>query len=134
MFVNFAQNIPRKWFLASTLQAALAENPEEHSRQNFSESLNNAKIRAPSSMPRQTYSGDRFIPCRRGYSFEAAHCLLRKESEDTEGSITIDVHKQVRETRYLFKKYVIHNYSNHILILSSSICCMLRINAKLATR
>ncbi|XP_050464043.1 protein cortex-like isoform X2 [Cataglyphis hispanica] len=90
-------NIPRKWLLASTLQAALAENPEEHSRQNYSESLNDARRRvgARPSMPRQTYSGDRFIPCRRGYSFEAAHCLLRKESEDTEGSITIDVHKQL---------------------------------------
>ncbi|XP_072749606.1 protein cortex isoform X2 [Anoplolepis gracilipes] len=101
-------NVPRKWFLASTFQAGLTENPEERNTQNFSNSLNDTKVKACPFMPRQTYSGDRFIPCRRGYSFEAAQCLLRKEFKDPEEIPTIDIHKQLDLLHVTHEREALH--------------------------
>lgn len=43
---------------------------------------------------KRIYSGDRFVPYRRGYSFEMAHHLLMK-SDTTENTQTLDVCEQV---------------------------------------
>lgn len=77
-------------------------------------------------MSRQGYAGDRYIPMRRGYSFEAAYHLLKKNTQLLENdtiikrdhnSVTIDIRKQV--SRYDIKHYsFMHAHShlyNHVL-------------------
>ncbi|XP_029169508.1 meiotic fizzy-related protein 1-like [Nylanderia fulva] len=91
---NAKPDSQRKWYLAPIFHAALTENSEERKTQNFSNSLNDGKIRACNFKPRQIYSGDRFIPCRRGYNFEAAHYLLSRNFNKMEQS-TLEVHKQL---------------------------------------
>ncbi|KYN38761.1 Protein cortex [Trachymyrmex septentrionalis] len=52
------------------------------------------KIKACTSISKQIYLGDRFLPSRRNYNFDMAHYLLMKE-KPTEKSNIIDVCKEV---------------------------------------
>ncbi|XP_011696844.1 PREDICTED: protein cortex isoform X2 [Wasmannia auropunctata] len=85
--------IPRKWLLSSTPQKAIDEEPEQSDAQKFRHP-NCIKIKTFPLISKQIYSGDRFLPCRRGYSFEMAHYLLRK-NDKVENTHIIDVCKEV---------------------------------------
>ena len=92
-FLCFIKIIPRKWPLLSTKEA-INENPEQYNAQKFRHS-NCMKIKACTSISKQIYLGDRFLPSRRNYNFDMAHYLLMKE-KPTEKSNIIDVCKEVR--------------------------------------
>ncbi|XP_071568701.1 protein cortex [Temnothorax nylanderi] len=88
--------IPRKWLLSSTPHEAISEGPEQCNAQKF-QYPNCIKIKACPLISKQIYSGDRFLPCRRGYSFEMAHYLLKKDdtTDEEEDTHVIDVCEQV---------------------------------------
>lgn len=81
MFIFISQK-----FLASTPEVTI-KNIEEYSKEN-----NDPYPR----IPKQIYQGDRFIPCRHGYSFDRAHSLItNNEFENMDGLRILDVFKQV---------------------------------------
>ncbi|KAG5309579.1 CORT protein, partial [Acromyrmex insinuator] len=84
--------IPRKWPLLATKEST-NEDPEQYNAQKFRHP-NCMKIKACTSISKQIYLGDRFLPSRRGYNFDMAHYLLMKE-KPTEKTNIIDVCKEV---------------------------------------
>ncbi|XP_018310828.1 protein cortex [Mycetomoellerius zeteki] len=93
--------IPRKWPLLST-QEATNEDPEQYNAQKFRHP-NCMKIKAYSSISKQIYLGDRFLPSRRGYNFDMAHYLLMKE-KPTEKTNIIDVCKQIDSLETIYRR------------------------------
>lgn len=85
--------VPTKYPLWSTPLDAISDDPEQYNAQKLRHS-NCIKMKECPLMPKQIYSGDRFVPCRRGYYFNMAHYLLMKDDTMDEEN-TIDICKQV---------------------------------------
>ncbi|KYN01302.1 Protein cortex [Cyphomyrmex costatus] len=95
--------LPRKWPLLSvTPKETTNKGPEQCNAQKCRHP-NCMEIKVCSSISKQIYSGDRFLPSRRGYNFDMAHYLLMKE-QSTEKTNIIDVCKQVDSLEDTFRR------------------------------
>lgn len=94
-------------------------------------------------MSRQGYAGDRYIPMRRGYSFEAAYHLLKKNTQLLENdtiikrdhnSVTIDIRKQVSELKHMHQSRAMRAALKAFSPLVVSQNTILRITNSVATQ
>ncbi|EFN75770.1 Protein cortex [Harpegnathos saltator] len=101
LLINFLQINPRLWFLPSISHQATADESRErcHTQDLCMAKPDDGKtVRVRPGLPivRRIYPGDRFIPRRHGYNFQAAsYHLSTRQLDDSENKREIDYCKQV---------------------------------------
>ncbi|XP_011867554.1 PREDICTED: cell division cycle 20.2, cofactor of APC complex-like isoform X2 [Vollenhovia emeryi] len=97
--------VPRNRPLSSALQEAIRGDPEQRDAQKFRHPDCIKVNVCPLLISKHFYSGDRFLPCRRGYNFEMAHYLLTKDDTMNEKYTNIiDVCAQVDSLEVTYRR------------------------------